>query len=209
MTESKAGSGHKKFFIVYFALLIVVLTALGIMRWLGYNLIEANIEFILFGALICSALVALTFFLTRRIYSKWLKILMGCLGIGITFIAAVAMISVFKLVITLSVPAYYNSFTSPSGKTAVVLRQYSAELAAERTEGEPQGEYEELGFSYTAYPKAAIFFYNADKPGEGKLEIGCASEAQLMYEWTDDDTLHLYIDQAQKGDLGEHFLKLE
>ena len=208
-SESKGEKGHKRFFIIYFAILILLLTVLGIMRWLGYHLIEAGTEYFLFGVLLCSALVALTFFIVRRFYSKWSKILLVCIGIGITFIAAIAMIMVFSVMIEISLPGYYNSFTSPSGKTAVVLRSYSAERVAERVEGEPQGSYEELGFSYTAYPKAAVFFYNSNKPGEGKLEIGCTSEAQLMYEWTDADTLHLFIENPQKGDGGEYAITLE
>lgn len=209
--ETKAKQGHKRFFLIYFALLIFLLTALGFMRWLGFCLIEAGTEYFLFGVLICSLLVGLTFFLTRRIYSKWLKILLGCLGIAVTFIAAMAMIMVFTVMIEISLPGYYNSFTSPSGKTAVVLREYSADeaLISQRIDGEPQGNYEELGFSYTAYPKAAIFFYNSKKPGNGRLEIGCTSPAQLMYEWTDDDTLHLFIENPQKGDIGEYSITLE
>jgi len=209
--KDKVRQGHKRFFIIYFAILILLLTVLGIMRWLGYNLIESGTEFFLFGVLICSALVALTFFLTRRIGSKWLKILLGCVGIGVTFIAAVAMIMVFSIMIEISLPGYYNSFTSPGGKTAVVLREYSADeaLIGERIEGEPQGDYEELGFSYTAYPRVATFFYNAKKPGEGRLEIGCTSSAQLMYEWTDEDTLHLFIANPEKGDMGEYSITLE
>lgn len=208
-TESKAGQGHKKFFFIYFAILILVLTGIGVMRWLGYNLIEVGTEFFLFGLLLCSALLALIFFLLRRVYTKWLKILLGCLGIGVTFFAAVAMIMVFRVTMEITQPGYYNSFTSPSGKKVVVLREYSAELAAERAGGEPKGEFEELGFSYTAYPQAAVFFYNANRPGEGRLEIGCASDAQLMYEWIDDDTLYLYIENPQTGDIGEYSITLE
>jgi len=207
--ESKAGMGHKRFFIIYFAILILLLTVLGIMRWLGYHLIESGVEYFLFGVLLCSALVALTFFIVKRFDTKWLKILIGCIGIGITFIAAMAMIMVFSVMIEISLPGYYNSFTSPSGKTAVVLRSYSAERVSERIEGEPQGSYEELGFSYEAYPKAAVFFYNSKEPGEGTLEIGCTSAAQLMYEWTDDGTLHLYVDNPENGDGGDYSITLE
>lgn len=208
-SESNSGKGHKKFFIIYFAILILLLTVLGIMRWLGYHLIEAGTEYFLFGVLLCSALVALTFFIVRRFDTKWLRILLGCVGIGITFIAAIAMIRVFSVMIEISLPGYYNSFTSPSGKTAVVLRSYSADRAEERAGGEPQGTYEELGFSYSAYPKAAAFFYNANKPGEGMLEIGCMSSAQLMYEWTDENTMHLYIKNPEKGDGGEYSITFE
>lgn len=209
-SESRVRKGHKRFFFIYFALLIVVLTVIGILRWLGYYLIESGTEFFIFGVLICSLLVALTFFITKRIDRKWAKILAGTIGVGITFVAAVAMIMVFSVMIQVSLPSYYNSFTSPSGKTAVVLREYSADeaLISQRIEGEPQGAYEELGFRYTAYPRALAFFYDSDRPGEGELEIGCASGAQLMYEWADDDTLRLFIENPQPGDAGEYRLNL-
>ena len=92
---------------------------------------------------------------------------------------------------------------------ALGMDALAAERAAERVEGEPQGNYEELGFSYAAYPKAAVFFYNSKELGEGNLEIGCTSAAQLMYEWTDDDTLHLYVDNPENGDGGDYSITLE
>ena len=53
------------------------------------------------------------------------------------------------------------------------------------------------------------FFYNSKKSGDGKLEIGCTSSAQLMYEWTGENTLHLFIENPERGDGGEHSITLE
>lgn len=209
--EKKRLSGRARFFIVYFAILILVLTVLGIMKRCGLCLIETGTEFFLFGVLVCSALVWLTFFITKRIYTKWAKILAGCVGIAVTFMLALLMIMVFTVMIEISLPSYYNSFTSEKGKTVVVMSEYSTDavLREARTEGELQGNVEELGLTYTAYPRVMTFFYNSKQPGEGKLEIGYASNAQLMYEWIDGNTFHLFIEGAQAGDEGENTLKIE
>lgn len=209
--EGKALSGRKKFIIGYFALLILALTAIGVMRWMGYCLIETGTEYFLFGVLLCSALVALTFFLSKRFERKWARLLTGVIGVAVTFALALVMIVVFTIMIEITLPGYYNSFTSESGRTAVVMSQYSTDeaLRLARTEGELQGNVEELGLTYTAYPRAMHFFYDSARPGEGRLEIGYASEAQLMYEWLDSDTFHLFIENAQPGDEGENILKLD
>lgn len=208
--EKKSLSGRKKFFIVYFAVLVLALTVIGVLRWLGYCLIEAGTEYFLFGVLLCSALVALTFFLSKRFERKWARLLTGVVGVAITFAAALVMIVMFTIMIDLTLPGYYNSFTSESGKTVVVMNQYSTDeaLRQARTDGELQGNVEELGLTYTAYPRALHFFYDSARPGEGKLEIGYASQAQLMYEWLDGDTFHLFIENAQPGDEGENTLPL-
>ena len=199
----------KYFFYAYFGVLILGLTGIGVMNWLGYKLMEEALVYLIFGILVVSALAALAVFICRRIHIKWLKVL----GVGVSGVVILAaagfMLMFFTLLGEFSVPKYYNSFTSPSGKTAVVLRTYSTneELRAQRPLVNDDGT-DFLGLNYTAYPKAALFFYDSKRPGEGTVEIGFHSEAQLMYEWTDDDTLRLFIDNPQPGDAGEHSLKL-
>ena len=203
-------SGVKKFFYIYFAALILALTGVGVMGWLGYRLLEEGVVFLLFGLLVCSALIALTVFLCKRIDRKWLRTLTLVLGTALTIVSGLAMLLVFTVITEFSVPAYYNSFESPSGKTAVVMREYSMneELREQRPMLYDDGT-DKLGLSYTAYPRVAGIFYDTKRPGEGQLEIGLHSDAQLMYEWTGDSTLHLFIDNAQAGDEGEHSLTLE
>lgn len=199
----------KKFLIVYFTALIVALTCIGIMGQLGYRLLKESYVFLLFGMLVVSALIALSVFVYKRVFNKVLKVVavgvsgLICLAVGI------GMLVVFTLMTEFSVPAYYNSFEAPSGKTAVVLREYSMneELQAQRPLLHDDGT-DFLGLTYKAYPRFAGIFYDSGKPGEGELEIGLHSAAQLMYEWTDDDTLHLFIRDAQPGDAGEYWLKL-
>jgi len=199
----------KKFFIIYFAALILVLTAIGIMGQLGYRLLEEGIVFLLFGLLVVSALIALTVFIVKRISRRWLKTLTMVAGVGVTVIIALVMLVVFTFMTEFTVPAYYNSFESPSGKVAVVLREYSGneELRQMRPIVYDDGT-DQMGLVYKAYPRVAGIFYDSRKPGEGELEIGLQSSAQLMYEWTDESTLRLFIRDAQPGDAGEHSLNL-
>lgn len=203
-------SGVKKFFYIYFAALILALTGVGVMGWLGYRLQRESAVFLIFGVLVCSALVALTVFLCKKIEKTWLRRLTGTLGSALTIVAGIVMLVFFTIMSEFAVPAYYNSFESPSGRTAVVLREYSAnaELRSQRSIIDDDGS-DQLGLTYTAYPRVAGIFYDATRPGEGTLEIGLHSSAQLMYEWTDENTMHLFIRDPQPGDEGEHWLTLE
>lgn len=208
--KKKPLSGRKKFFIGYFALLILALTCIGLLRWLGYNLIETGTEYFLFGVLLCSGMLALTFHLSKRFERKWARQLTGVVGVAVTFVAALVMIVAFTILVEVSLPGYYNSFTSENGKTVVVMSRYSTDAALReaRSGGELKGDLEELGLTYTAYPRALRFFYKSDLAGSGKLEIGYASQAQLMYEWIDENTFHLFIQNPQIGDEGENTLRL-
>ncbi|MBQ8507521.1 MAG: hypothetical protein IJ466_08855 [Clostridia bacterium] len=199
----------KKFLIVYFTALILALTGIGIMGWLGYRLLEEGMVFLLFGMLVISALIALAVFVCRKVLNKVLKVAaVGVSGV-ICLAVGLGMLVVFTIMTEFSVPSYYNSFTAPSGKVAVVLREYSTneELRAQRPLLNDDGS-DFLGLVYKAYPRVAGIFYDSERPGEGELEIGVHSSAQLMYEWTDENTLHLFIENPQAGDTGEHSLNL-
>ena len=206
----------KWFVLGYFVLLILILTAIGIFGQLGYAFIDMNLACGLFGLLICSALIAGTVWLVKRFYSKAAKILVGCVGVLLTFAAAVVLVMVCSLMLNFGVPAHYTTLVSENGEAAVILRVISsdAELRDLRVaqKAEPVDEntvdFSVLGYSYSAYPRVMRFFYDTQRPAEGKLEIGCASAALLKYEWTEPDALHLFIGDAEIGDVGELTLKL-
>ena len=201
----------KWFVLGYFVLLILILTLIGVFGQLGYAFIDMRLACGLFGLLICSALVAGTVWLVKRFDSKAAKILAGCVGVLLTFAAAVVLVIVCSLMLNFGVPAHYTTLVSEDGDAAVVLRMISgdAQLRELRvaeygtTQDENTLDFSVLGYSYSAYPRVMCFFYDTKRPAEGGLEIGCASDALLKYEWTDANTLHLYIDGAQVGDEGE------
>ncbi len=66
--------------------------------------------------------------------------------------------------------------------------------------------YGAYGYVYRAYPKMLWVFYNENADSEGAIYLGAESEARIMYEWQDDDTLRIYIEDAEPGDEGEILL---
>ena len=204
--------GIRLFIIGYFALLILVLTFVGVMDWLGYRLTDLSLEFALFALLVCSALVALAVWLCRRIPQKWLQVVVGSISGMIVVAAAMGIMMVYSLTALYSMPVHYTTIASPAGEKAVVMRTLSRDMEAVaartrlRLGEEADGEDPVLGdlaYEYVAYPEVARFFYNAKIRSAGSVEIGCESEAALMYEWTDDRTLHMYIENPEPYDQGE------
>lgn len=184
--------GVKKFFYFYFGALILMLTGIGIMGWLGYRLQEEGMVYLLFGVLAVSALIALAVFICRRVQLRWVKIFTAVFSGLIIAVLAFMMFVFFAWVSEFILPGYYNSFKSPSSKAVVVLREYADESYT--------------SVRYTAYPRVAGFFYDTDKPGEGDLTRELLSPDELLYEWTDENTFHLFADNPQ---IGEHWLNLE
>ena len=212
--------GVKLFFAGYFALLVLLLTAIGAMNWLGYKMADISIQFVLLGLLACPALIAGAVWLVRRISNVALKLLVGTVSGLLAIAVAGILLLVYSMSMFSSMPVFYTNLESPGGKGAVVLRSVSNDKEAadarraDRLAGDPSSaaeEYElaDLAYSYTAYPRAAVFFYNMKKPCEGSVEIGCRSEAKLMFDWPDEDTLHMYIENPEPHDFGELTLNLK
>lgn len=206
----------KTFFMIYFLVLMLVLTFVGIMGSLGYEMIDASIKFVLFGLLVGSAMIGGAWWIVHRIWRKWLKIVAGT---GLTVLAlAVILIMYLTLSFLLisATPLPYAKLGSPSGQNVVILRKFSndAAMAAQRmtaagkdASNGPQCE-EDTGYIYMAYPTVMNLFYNKKTDVQGSLEIGYASSAELKYDWVDDNTLHMYIANPEPGDGGEYTLHL-
>lgn len=221
MTEARNPfRGVKIFFLGYFVLLILALTFVGIMGWLGYEPANATAVHGLFVLLVCSALIAGSVALVNRAVQKWTKMVIGSLCGLVVLVVGAGLMMLFSVMMLYAVPVYYTTLTSPSGQEAVVVQRLSQNMDAAQIRREARmasgsedsdEEYAEsdLAYQYLVYPETAKFFYNTKCPAEGYLEIGCRSEAQLMYEWTDDNTLHMYIDNPQDQDFGELTLKFD
>jgi len=218
-TERNPFRKVKLFFIGYFALLILLLTFVGIMDWFGYKMMDMTLEFAFFTLLICSALIALAVWIVKRVMRSWVKVVIGSAAGFVILALAMGIMSMMSVMLLYNIPMHYTTLTSPGGKAAVVMRLFSRDMdaanarAAERRLEDPQSDAEDyvlsdLAYEYTAYPKAAGFFYNSKKPSQGSVEIGCGSEGQLMYEWTDQNSLHMYIEGPETYDQGELTLNL-
>lgn len=203
--------GIKLFFVVYFALLMLVLTFIGVMGTIGYEMIDASVKFVLFGLLAGSAMIAGTLWVMGKIYRRWLKIVVGASLTALVLAVFLAMYMALSFLLISATPLPYAYIGSPSGKNVVIMRRastdsemLSARLAAAGKDpaAGPQNQ-DDLGYSYAAYPTVLKFFYNKKADVQGAVEIGMASAAELHYEWTDDNTLSMSVQNPQPGDGGE------
>ena len=205
--------------LILFAVLIVLLTFIGIMNWRGYAMINMSTQYLLFGILVVGAMVAGVAALAKRIGSRILRITVVALGGIIAAAAAVVLLALSTFILNVNTPMPYTTLTSPAGKNVAVMREWGSDpdlmdlRAAERWASDPEaveGEFvkEDLGYSYFAAPKALGMFYDKNAKTDGTLEIGVTSQAQLMYKW-DGEKLVLYIENPEPGDAGELTLNLE
>lgn len=220
MNERNPFRRVKLFLAAYFALLVLALTAIGCLNWLGYRMADLSIQFALLGLLICSALIAGGVALVKRISAGGLKFLAGTICAVLVFVVAAGMLLLFSAINFSSMPIHYTTLESPQGKKAVVLRSLSQDQEAadirraERIAATPDADpdeyvFAEMGYLYTAHPAFAGLFYNMKVSCTGSVEIGCGSAAELMYDWPEENTLHLYIKNPEPGDAGELTLVLE
>lgn len=218
-TEKRPFGKIKLFFIGYFALLVLLLTFVGIMDWFGYKMMDMTLEFAFFTLLLCSALIGLAVWFMRRVMRSWVKVVVGSLAGFVVLALAMGIMSLMSMMLLYNIPMHYTTLASPEGKQAVVMRLFSRDMdaanarARERRAAEPESDAEEyvmndLAYVYTAYPRVAAFFYDSKCPSQGSVEIGCDSSGQLMYEWRDVNTLYMYIENPESYDHGELTLNL-
>lgn len=194
MQEKSPFGNMKLFFLIYFAALILILTFVGIMGWLGYEMVDASMKFMLFGLLMGSAMIAGAWWLVRKIWRRWLKVIVG-VGLSALILAVIlAMYFAFTLILVMNTPLHYTTIISPGGEAVVVMR--SAVVLDEAVEGD------QLAYSYSAHPRKLRFFYEKEYATSGSVQICRSSDAQLMYNWTDDTTMQLYVDAPGPGDGG-------
>lgn len=151
-------------------------------------------------------------------------------ALGLGFVIMLVGLTLSTLVMQFGQMALPHSFAtifSQSGKTAVLLRAVdmgagteedfsnmqarmdTRKAAIESETGEASEEYPRgaFGYVYAAYPKFLGIFYNANADCEGLLYRGCESESKILYEWTDENTLRVYMGNSEPGDEGEILLR--
>lgn len=220
--ESKKKSrdfSPKHFALIFFGLLIVLLTFMGIMSWQNYLMIDMGTEYLLFGLLIVGAMIFGLAMLLRKMMNKIARVITGALCGVIIVAVAVGMLALFTFIVNVSVPAQYAVLTSPGGEKVVVMREWDldADLMNARmqarcekdTEAVP-GELTEadMGYAYFAAPRVLGMFYDADAKSEGRVNIGVMSNARLMHIW-EGETLRMYAENPEPGDSGEIILNME
>ena len=83
----------------------------------------------------------------------------------------------------------------------------TARLAAD-PESSAEIAVEDWGYNYYAFPKALGVFYRADAQTEGELHVGYASDATLMVEWLENESVaHFFLDNPGEQDGGDWYVR--
>lgn len=195
---------RKSFVPICIGILMLILTIIGVLSFLGYKMIEANATYILFGLLIALCLGKLAFWITGKVQRKGWRLFVGLICTLVLALLMTLMLTFFSFVNQFYTAHQFTVLQSESGRQVVVLRQLSQQYAYERAADSPDSalRYEDLGYQYQIYPVFSKFFYNSKSPAEGSLEIGCTSNATLMHQW-EGETLRMYIENPEEFDSGE------
>ena len=207
-------NGKKALLTCYFSALLLLTGAIGLLDvCAGWKLIQGGASYLLLGLLICSAIVALSAWISGKISVKWGKIAVGALGGLIAVVLAALMYLFFSMELFYRVPSLAAETASPDGAKAVILRTFSDDLEKMDVRAEARGaelkedggylyEISDIGVTYRAYPKKLLLFYDAKHPSDGSLETGCQSQTVLKYEWNG-RKLRVYLENPEPGDGGE------
>ena len=97
-----------------------------------------------------------------------------------------------------------------SGAAAETTAEAASEgEAASETDGDAEITVDDWGYIYTAYPRAARFFYRDDADVQGEAVIGYSSAATLMVEWAADESqARFYVQDPAATDGGEVIVHL-
>jgi len=204
-----------KIIIVILLVLMLAMAALSIMSRFGYVLINGSLYILGGFAGIVIILGWGGYRIVRIFKSRNTRLVVGTLAsvallvlitIGTTFISMFA---------SFSIPAEFDTIVNGE-KKVVILRGFDVNedrvilRRDARIANDPESPKEEIssdfGYCYYAYPKALGIFYRADAETEGEIYVAQESEAQLMIEWPDENTAHLFIENAGVGEGGDWYV---
>ena len=151
-TERNPFRKVKLFIIGYFALLILLLTFIGIMDWMGFKMLDMTLEFAFFTLLICSALTALTVWIVQRIMRSWIKVVVGSLAGIIILALAMGIMSMMSMMMLYNIPMHHTTLTSPSGDFTTRSRAFLSFISRQPTHCR-WGIFFTFGIVQTAFPE--------------------------------------------------------
>lgn len=213
-----------KIILIMLAVLGVLLIVVSVMGQFNISLINGGLY--IYGSVAMLALLLGwgAYALFRLVKKKSMRIVVGTLLTVVMFIVFVVAFSYINMFVTVMIPTEFSQVASPSGAhQLVILRGFDVDMEegeqrqetrkAARLAADPEGSQEieiaDMGYSYYVYPKTLGFFYRSDAQVEGSVYVGYSSEAQLMVEWTEDEsTAHFFIENhgvADGGDWYVHF----
>ena len=205
-----------KVILVVLTVLMILMATVSIMSRFGLMLINGSLY--IYGAL--AGLIILLgwggYVLVRRFKTRTTRLVMGTLVSVVIFLLTVISVSFVSLFAAISIPTEFDTIVN-GDKKVVILKGYDVNEERmqlrfnERKKQNPDDELtespEDYGFCYYAYPRALGFFYRLDVDVEGEVYISQNSEATLMIEWPDENTAHLFVENAGIADGGDWYLR--
>lgn len=233
-TRQKKKFQMSKFDKIVLIVLFVFGAFIGVINMLergGYRLIRSEVP--LAGALLLLlGLIGWGASAIVRIFKKKSgKLVAGAVCFAIVLVIGSLAFTYLGQFAQLTLPSKYSVITSESGRKAVVMMRVDTGMEGEEAfmattarmdarrdhivsedptvviseeEPYPVGAY---GYVYTVYPVKAGLFFHEKADLEGAVYRGLKSEAKLLYEWQEDGSLRLYLENAEVGDEGEAILK--
>ena len=228
--EYRPMSTFSKVMMALVLALTFVLAALCVLDRVGYSLIKSDLVLIGSGVLLLCMIVWGLITLIRKIRKNTIRIAVGTLAFMVLFMlssVAMVLISYFG---EMWLPSKYSYLTSEAGKDVVVMKLLDTgiydgdngvateqrmmerrEFILSQPDAEPVADDEmpagAYGYVYRAYPRVLGVFYKAKADCEGAIFRGMESESTMRYEWREDGSLRLYLENAEVGDSGEIILR--
>lgn len=228
--EYRPMSTFSKVMMALVLALTFVLAALCVLDRVGYSLIKTDLVLIGSGVLLLCMIVWGLIALIRKIRKNTIRIAVGTLAFMALFMLSSVVMVLISYFGEMWLPSKYSVITSESGKDVVVMKLLDTGIydgdngvAAEKRmmerrefilsqpDAEPVADDEmpagAYGYVYRAYPRVLGVFYKAKADCEGAIFRGMESESTMRYEWREDGSLRLYLENAEVGDSGEIILR--
>lgn len=196
--------------------LMLALAVLSIVSRFGLILIKGSLYTLGAFASLAILLGWGCYALVRIFKKRSMRMVMGTLAAVVMFLLITVGASLISVFSSISIPVEFDTIVH-GDKKVVILKGYDLDedrmalRKEERLKNDPTAETEETaedyGYRYYAYPKVMGIFYRADANVEGEIYVGQASQAQLMIEWLDENTAHLFIENSEIGDGGDFYLR--
>ena len=205
-----------KVILVGLIILMLVLAVLSVMSRFGLILIKGSLYTLGAFASLAILLGWGCYALVRIFKKKSTRMIMGTLAAVVMFLLLTVGVSLISVFSSISIPVEFDTIVN-GDKKVVILKGYDLDEARvalrkeERLKNDPEADpedtAEDYGYHYYAYPKVMGIFYRADADVEGEIYVGQASQAQLMIEWLDENTAHLFLENPEIGDGGDFYLR--
>ena len=207
-----------KVILIVLTVLMLLMAVVSIMNRFGYTLINGSLYIFAAFAGLDILLGWGGYALVRRFKNRTTRLMIGTLVSVVIFLLSVISVTFISMFSAVSIPVEFDTIVN-GDKKVVILKGYDVDEERmklrlnERAKQNPDAEVvesaEDYGYCYYAYPKALGFFYRVDAETEGEVYMDQNSEATLMIEWPDENTAHLFVENAGATEGGDWYLHFE